>query len=702
MSTGVPSAKYNVYLLSRKGEDMRLKKCLAALLTVSTIASGLYVSPVNVNAAKKSNGNYHGSLQGESIYQIMVDRFYDGDPSNNAKGEAFRNTEWEEEDFRYMHGGDWQGIIDKLDYIKGMGYTAIWISPVSDPQLWGMPDGTGKQWPTAYHGYNAYDPNRASRYFGCEDPAASEAKLKELADKCHEKGIKIILDVVPNHLGDFIQIDDPDNNPHNPHYYNGNAKLKDGTEIKPAAPFDQMSWYHNKGNITNYEDPNNAEDHDMGGIDDLELDNPEAKKAIFKAIKHFVDLTNADAVRVDAAKCMKVSDIHELQEYLGVTSFGENFDMRPGFVSQWVGDKGEDGMLDFPLFQAVVNDFGNCGNFNDTSNGALSVQNVFNQDGYYGKNVNNMVTFIDNHDRDRFLTAIEGNVDQGTRVKRMQNALTFIYSCRGIPTVFQGTEQELGNKWGLSAHGGISDTCNRWNMVEKDFNGKVVADHFNTNTSTYKLIANLNNIRKDHPALQYGTQREMWTSEHLYAFSRRIDDADSEVVTNPDDIEAICAFNNSGEEQSANMSIRKESSIKPGTILVNVFDKNDKVKVSSDGKINVRVPEYSNKIYVVGSYDPVETVSVSFKIKNAETYWGQDVYLVGNCPELGNWDANGATVKAICPDYPTWEVTVELPKNSTIEFKAIKKDGNGNVQWEGGDNKVINVGEQDMNYEFDF
>lgn len=349
MPTGVPSAKYNVYLLSRKGE-------------------------------------------------------------------AFRNTEWEEEDFRYMHGGDWQGIIDKLDYIKGMGYTAIWLSPVSDPQLWGMPDGTGKQW----------------------------------------------------------------------------------------------------------------------------------------------------------------------------------------------------------------------------------------------------------------------------------------------PTVFQGTEQELGNKWGLSAHGGISDTCNRWNMVEKDFNGKVVADHFNTNTSTYKLIANLNNIRKDHPTLQYGTQREMWTSEHLYAFSRRIDDADSEVVTNPDDIEAICAFNNSGEEQSANMSIRKESSIKPGTILVNVFDKNDKVKVSSDGKINVRVPGYSNKIYVVGSYDPVETVSVSFKIKNAETYWGQDVYLVGNCPELGNWDANGATVKAICPDYPTWEVTVELPKNSTIEFKAIKKDCNGNVQWEGGDNKVINVGEQDMNYEFDF
>lgn len=660
---------------------MKLKKFMASLLTVSTVVSGLYVNPIKVQAAD--------SLQGDSIYQIMVDRFYDGDSSNNATGEAFRNTEWSEEDFRYMHGGDWQGIIDKIDYIKGMGYTAIWISPVADPQLWGVPDANGKQWPTAYHGYNVYDPNRASRYFGCEDPDASDAKLKELGEVCHANGIKIILDVVPNHVGDYLQcVGD------NAHYVSGN-NLKPGSQTKPVSPFDNKNWYHNKGDIYDYENHDILEDHDMGGLDDLDLDIPEAKKAMFDSIKRFVDLTKADAVRVDAAKCLKPSDIHELQEYLGVTSFGENFDMNPNFVSQWVGDNGEDGMLDFPLFQAIVNDFGNCGNFNNTSE--LSIQKVFDQDGVYGKNVNNMVTFIDNHDRDRFISAINGNVDNGTRVKRMQNALTFIYSCRGVPTVFQGTEQEIGNKWGLAANGGISDTCNRWNMVEKNMDGKVVADHFNTNTSTYKLIAKLNNLRKDNPALQSGTQREMWTSEHLYAFSRRLDNSDDKHD------EVICAFNNSGSDQAANMYIRKESLIKAGDTLVNVFDENDTVKVSNDGKINVNVPGYSNKIYVFKESGPVtEKVKVSFKIKNAETYWGQNVYLVGNCDELCNWNPDAATVAATCPNYPTWEITVELPKNTTVEFKAIKKDDNGNVTWEGGDNKVINVGEDDMNYEFDF
>ena len=175
---------------------MNNKKMISMLFSLCAFSS-ISMIPQHVDAAQ--------SLEGDSIYQIMVDRFYDGDSSNNAKGEAFRNTENTQDDFRYMHGGDWQGVIDKIDYIKGMGYTAIWISPVSDPQLWGMPDSNGKQWPTAYHGYNVYDPNRANRYFGCEDEQASKEKLKELVDVCHENGIKVILDVVPNHVGDYLQ-----------------------------------------------------------------------------------------------------------------------------------------------------------------------------------------------------------------------------------------------------------------------------------------------------------------------------------------------------------------------------------------------------------------------------------------------------------------------------------------------------------------
>ena len=634
----------------------------------AALAAGMALTPMTVSAAE--------GLEGESIYQIMVDRFCDGDKTNNATGEAFRNTENNEDDFRYMHGGDWQGIIDKIDYIKGMGYTAIWISPVADPQLWGMPDANGKQWPTAYHGYNVYDPNKASRYFGAQDEQASKEKLKELVDVCHENGIKVILDVVPNHVGDYLQ-----GTGSNAHYIDGGNWLKPGTQVRPAAPFDKVWWYHNQGDINfDYEHPHNSwstgmlESHDLGGLDDIDFDNAEAKQAVFDSIKYWIDYTGADGARVDAAKCMSPSTIHELEEYIGVPTFGENFDMDVDFVAQWVGDQGEKGMLDFPLFQAIVNDFAYGKNFDNTDE--ISLKKIFDQDYMYGDHVNQMVTFIDNHDRNRFLTEAGGDV------YKMKNALAFIYTCRGIPTVFQGTEQNRGNANGRIIDG-IADTWNRWSMQTKDYNGNVIADYFNTNSDTYKLIADLNRVRQENIALREGTQREMWSSPHYYAFSRRMDKGEHEGE------EMICAFNNSYNTISNEMQIRAESSATTGMYLENVFDANDKVYISDRGTVNVSVQGNSYKIYkVVG--EPVPSEDTVFTIQNATTYWGQNVYLVGNCAELGNWNPAKA-VKLECPQYPSWTAKVKLPKGKTIEFKAIKKDGNGNVVWESGSNHSYTV-----------
>ena len=607
----------------------------------------------------------------------MVDRFYDGDTTNNATGDAFRYTENSEDDFRYMHGGDWQGVIDKIPYIKGMGYTAIWISPVADPQLWGVPDANGKQWPTAYHGYNVNDPNRANRYFGTTDPQASKAKLKELVDTCHQNGIKVIFDVVPNHVGDYLQ-----GTGSNAHYISDTGNLKSGTQLQPASPFNQVNWYHNLGDIDfSKELPHNAwstdmlETHDLGGLDDINFDNNDAKQAVFSSIKNWFTYTGADAARVDAAKCMKPSTIHELQTSLGVTTFGENFDMDANFIKDWVGANGENGMLDFPLFQAIVNDFAYGKNFDNTSE--ISLKSVFDKDTLYGANVNEMVTFIDNHDRNRFLTEAGGNI------AKMQNALTFIYTCRGVPTVFQGTEQDRGNANGSDING-IADTYNRWDMQTKDASGNVTKDYFNTNTDTYKLIASLNAIRQNNDALKTGTQREMWSSPHFYAFSRRIDTgakAGSEV---------ICAFNNSDSSQSVTAPLRAESSIKAGTVLVNVNDANDKIVVSTDKKLNISVNANANKIYKV-SDEQAKISNVTFTISNATTTWGQSVYIVGNCAQLGNWDATKAIGPATCPKYPTWNITVPIPSGQSIEWKAIKKDASGNVVWESGNNHTYAV-----------
>ena len=417
------------------------------------------------------------------------------------------------------------------------------------------------------------------------------------------------------------------------------------------------------------------ESHDLGGLDDIDLDNKEAKSAIFNSIKSWFEYTGADAARVDAAKCMKPSDIHELQEQLGVASFGENFDMDVSFVSQWVGDYAETGMLDFPLFQAIINDFAYGRNFNNTSE--ISVQSIFDQDWMYGSHVNDMVTFIDNHDRNRFLTEAGGDVD------KLQNALTFIFTARGIPVVFQGTEQNRGNANGQIING-IADTWNRWSMQTKDVNGNVTHDYFDDSTDTYQLISDLNALRSQYEALANGTQREMWTSMHTYAFSRRMDTGKNEGQ------ELICAFHNAEGTENVTMAIRAESSIQPGTVLKNVFNPNDKIIVSSDKKITISLTGNSSKIYAVDTNsDPI--IPVTFTVNNATTNWGENLYIVGNCDELGNWDSEKAVGPATCSEYPTWTLTAYLPAGASIEFKAIKKDATGKVTWQEGNNHTYLV-----------
>ncbi|WP_349944709.1 alpha-amylase family glycosyl hydrolase [Lacrimispora sp. BS-2] len=643
-----------------------LKRIWAAALCA--VVSLSVIPPVTASAAD--------SLRGESIYQIMVDRFYDGDASNNATGEAFRYAENSQDDFRYMHGGDWQGIIDKISYIKDMGYTAIWISPVTDPQLWSVPDSNGRQWPTAYHGYNMYDPNRASRYFGAEDPEESKEKLKELVDVCHENGIKVIFDIVPNHVGDYLQ-----GTGSSAHYIT-NTGLKPGSQVQPAAPFNNIQWYHNNGDINwDLEHPHTPsstrmlEDHDLGGLDDIDFDNAEAKTAVFDSIKNWFTYTGADAARVDAAKCMKPSDIHELQEYLSVATFGENFDMHVDFVKDWVGANAETGMLDFPLFQAIVNDFAYGKNFNNTSE--ISIQAILDQDELYGSHVNDMVTFIDNHDRNRFLTEAGGNKD------KLHNALTFLFTARGVPVVFQGTEQNRGNANG-QVISGIADTWNRWSMVTKDGNGNVLHDYFNTSTDTYQLIAKLNDLRSRYRALADGTQREMWTSMHTYAFSRRVDSGEDKGQ------ELICAFHNAEGTESTTMSLRAESSIAAGTTLVNVMNPNDKITVTQDRKITISLTGNNSKIYKVDE-NAQTMIPVTFTVNHAKTNWGENIYIAGNCAELGNWNPAAGAGPAACPNYPAWTLTVSLMPGTAIEFKAIKKDGSGKVIWQGGNNHTYTV-----------
>ncbi|MFD2673068.1 carbohydrate binding domain-containing protein [Marinicrinis sediminis] len=579
----------------KKAIRIKLGYLLMLALIVSSFVNVGGMTPVETAEASTTSSVI---TEHDTIYQIMVDRFHNGDATNDATGSAIRYQETSEEDFRYMKGGDWQGIIDKLPYIQGMGYTAIWISPVAEPQVTNrVNNGTGRN--TAYHGYNVKDPNKANPYFGTKE------KLKELVDEAHNLGIKVILDIVPNHIGDYML---------------GTNNYYDIPSLQPAAPFNNPSWYHHNGDIDfgsidgDYSQAaqDYLENHDLAGLDDLDHDNPQAKQAIFDAIKYWFDYTGADGARVDAAKLIKPSVLRELELYIGKNTFGENFDGNAEFVSRWVGSQGEWGMLDFPLFFQVLNSFAYGQSFDST------VKQAFAQDYRYNGDENHMVTFIDNHDRNRFLTEVGGDVT------KLQNAISFIYAARGVPVVFQGTEQNRGNANGQIITGGIADTWNRWSMVEKDQNGNVIQDYFDTNASTYQHIAKLNQIRKTYEALRSGKQREMWSSANLYAFSRRVD---SGANTGQ---EVISVFSNGGGSQTQTIPLRAESTLAVGTVLTNQLNTNDTITVQSGGttgkQITVSVGDHAAKIYAVQAADTQaptvpQNVTASMNGTSVELNW---------------------------------------------------------------------------------
>ena len=233
--------------------------------------------------------------ESDIIYMVLTDRFYDGDSSNNGT----LNLESRPGELKYTQGGDWKGLTEKLDYIKNLGMTAIWISPPSENELLSR-DGSE----SGYHGYFTHDYNSADPHFG------TKQELVNLVNTAHEKGLKVILDVVPNHSAD---------------YFDGTSTTYSSADYQPAAPFNNPAWYHHYGDITDWNNEFQVLNYDLGGLDDLNQDNPDARQAIKDAYKDWITLTGADGIRVDAARSIPKDFLEEFEEYVGVPTFGEIF-----------------------------------------------------------------------------------------------------------------------------------------------------------------------------------------------------------------------------------------------------------------------------------------------------------------------------------------------------------------------------------------
>jgi glycosidase len=523
--------------------------------------------------------------QRQNIYQLITDRFYDGDPSNNN---ADGNYDPAGRGGTSVHGGDFKGIEQKLDYIKALGATAIWISPV-------VLNARGE-----FHGYAGLD------FYKVDPQWGTLADLQHMIQAAHARGILVIDDIVVNHGGHLLTSDDP-----------GYPQFKyppDGYQMhwrNPAKqyppPFDLnatnpviTNLFHNQGSIGNYDDPVQVELGGLSGLDDFRTESPYVRTAMARIYESWIELAGFDAFRIDTVKHVEMGfwdewcpAIHDFAAGHGKPHFfmfGEVLDHSDAKCGSYVGAKDGapyklDSVLDYPLYFIINPVFATAtGNTKQIEDHYVAVSS-----NYVSGTQMQLVTFLDNHDQPRFLSPRRAN----NQLERLRVALVFLYTSRGIPCLYYGTEQ---------AFNGHKDPYDREDMFAGQFEwGPSRGDNFNETHPLFLQTAELNNFRRLYPALQTGNQVGLWSDSNgpgLFAYARQLGTQEVMVV-----------FNTAGTNQTLPS---RPTSYPAGTKLVNLLDPGETVTVLENSQTPpISVSGTSAKIFLARSQwlplDPVVT-----------------------------------------------------------------------------------------------
>ncbi|MCP4870913.1 MAG: hypothetical protein GY898_19590 [Proteobacteria bacterium] len=347
------------------------------------------------------------------VYFAMVDRFHNGDPGNDADADPT--------DPQGFHGGDLRGVIEKVPYLHELGFKTLWLSPIFAMR-------TDKHGPWgAYHGYWVTDPYAIEPRFG------TEADLRELADELHARDMKLVLDFVANHVG-------------------------------PEAPLltEQPDWFHHKDDIGDWDDPVQAETHDVHGLPDLDQSNEAVYQWLLGAAGKWIGV-GVDGFRLDAVRHVstdfwaRFNDDVRLAAGEDFLLIGELFDGRPGEVAR-VWREGRFGqMFDFPLHYAVTDVI--CKDAHPGHLGAmLSLDRLYEDPAQ-------LATFADNHDLPRIASVCDG---------KEAGAVRLLVELRGQPVVTWGTEW-----WAEGAEEPANRASPQWEYpiaVTPEFVSKVLGD----------------------------------------------------------------------------------------------------------------------------------------------------------------------------------------------------------------------------------
>ena len=371
-----------------------------------------------IHTRREGSRERQGFNSSDLIYLIMSDRFVDGDESNNTVETMAEACNKESVHGRF--GGDIQGIINSLDRIAELGATAIWPTPLleDNEEAW------------SYHGYACSD------YYHIDPRYGSNELYREMVEQAHAKGIKFIMDMVPNHCGGT-------------HWW-----MKDLPYQDWINQFDQFTNTHNVFSA-NYDI--NASEYDRllsnrGWFDrpmpDMNLENPDLLQYFKQWAIWWIEYANLDGLRVDTYPYIEMIPGSEwvkaiMDEYPHLNIVGECWTRPASAVAYWqTGVKNYNGfdshlpsVMDFPVEEAIRQALEKDGK--QWGEGLTRVYDAVAMDYLYG-DVNNILLMLGNHDMDRIADVV---MDQDPR--RVKIAYTLLATMRGIPQVFYGDEYAM-------------------------------------------------------------------------------------------------------------------------------------------------------------------------------------------------------------------------------------------------------------------
>jgi glycosidase len=457
-----------------------------------------------LNERSKGSEQRKGFNNSDVMYLLFPDRFANGDTLNdNVEGYPDKANR---ADQYGRHGGDIKGIADHLDYLKELGITAIWTSPLLEDN----------QPLASYHQYATTD------YYKIDPRFGTNTEYKALVDLCHQKGLKVIMDMIPNHCGSAHPW--MKDLPFNDWIHGGTTYTQ--TNYRIATTNDPYVSEHDK-NL-------NFNGWFVKEMPDLNQNNPFMLTYLKQFAIWWVEYAGLDGIRVDTYPYNDPAKAAEwtkaiLDEFPLMNIVGECWEHSPSQVSYWQSgtknyngyDSGLPSVMDFPMHDAISVSFNEDKQGWDRGVGQL--WSTLAQDYLYG-NASNLVIFTENHDTQRFSTQV------GNDVKKYLLGFTFLLTTRGIPQIYYGSEIMMGGDKGK----GDGDIRREMPGGWADHGRSVfsAAGRTDSENQVFNYLKKLISWRNENPVMHSGKLLHYIPQDNVYTYFRTDDQNRVMVILN--------------------------------------------------------------------------------------------------------------------------------------------------------------------------